>query len=79
MSFSRPIKTPCISVCVVDTESGFCTGCARTLKEIGGWGGMNDAQRDAVLRQLPPRIDALGGKAAQREASLRQIERALNR
>ena len=24
----------------MDDESGLCTGCARTLSEIGGWGGM---------------------------------------
>ena len=76
MSFSRPIKTPCISVCVMDDESGLCTGCARTLSEIGGWGGMNDVERDAVLRQLPQRLDKLGEKASERETALRKIERA---
>ncbi|MGX1196854.1 DUF1289 domain-containing protein [Parvibaculum sp. MBR-TMA-1.3b-4.2] len=77
MSFSAPIRTPCISICAVDGRSGLCTGCARTLGEIAGWGGMSDAEREAVLRQLPDRLETLGKKAAEPEAALRQIDRAL--
>ena len=77
MSFSRPVKTPCISICAMDEESGLCTGCARTLTEIGGWGGMSDTERDTVLRDLPARLDGLGKKAADRETALRKIKAAL--
>ena len=51
----RSIKTPCIQVCVVDGESGLCLGCFRSLAEIAGWVRLTDAQRDAVLQQLPAR------------------------
>ena len=77
MNASRPIKTPCISICVMDEASGICTGCARTLGEIGGWGGMSDAERDEVLRQLPARLETLGVKAAEPETALRKIKTAL--
>lgn len=50
-----PIKTPCIKVCVVDGESGLCLGCYRRLNEVAGWARLTDAERDAVLAELPDR------------------------
>lgn len=50
-----PIKTPCIKVCVVDGESGLCLGCFRQLSEVAGWAQLSDAQRDAILAELPHR------------------------
>ncbi|HEX7887322.1 MAG TPA: DUF1289 domain-containing protein [Phenylobacterium sp.] len=50
-----PIKTPCIKVCVVDGESGLCLGCYRRLSEVAGWARLTDAERDAVLAELPDR------------------------
>jgi predicted Fe-S protein YdhL (DUF1289 family) len=55
----QPIKTPCVKVCVVDGQSGFCLGCGRTLNEIARWARFTDAERDQVIETLPPRIDAL--------------------
>jgi predicted Fe-S protein YdhL (DUF1289 family) len=50
-----PIRTPCIKVCVVDGESGLCLGCFRKLNEVAGWARMSDAERDAILAELPDR------------------------
>ena len=50
-----PIKTPCIKVCVVDGESGLCLGCFRRLNEVAGWTRFSDAERDAILAELPER------------------------
>jgi predicted Fe-S protein YdhL (DUF1289 family) len=50
-----PIKTPCIKVCVVDGESGLCMGCYRHLHEVAGWSRLTDAERDAILAELPDR------------------------
>lgn len=50
-----PIKTPCIKVCVVDGESGLCMGCYRRLNEVAGWSKFTDAERDAILAELPDR------------------------
>ena len=50
-----PIKTPCIKVCVVDGESGLCLGCYRKLSEVAGWAKLTDAERDAILGELPGR------------------------
>ncbi len=51
----KPIKTPCIKVCVVDGESGLCTGCYRRLNEVAGWAKLTDDQRDVILAELPSR------------------------
>lgn len=54
-----PIKTPCIKVCIVDGASGHCLGCGRTLGEIAKWASFTASERDAVMAQLPPRMEAL--------------------
>lgn len=51
----RSIATPCTKVCIVDGASGLCLGCFRSLSEIGGWSGLSDQQRAAVMTDLPTR------------------------
>lgn len=51
----RPVASPCVTVCVVDGESGLCLGCFRTLREIAGWGRLSEAERAAVMAELPGR------------------------
>ncbi|WP_426017981.1 DUF1289 domain-containing protein [Brevundimonas sp. DWR2-3-1b1] len=51
----KAIATPCVMVCAVDGESGLCLGCFRTLKEIAGWRALSDAEREAVMADLPTR------------------------
>lgn len=51
----RPIVSPCVSVCIIDPQSGLCRGCKRTLDEISRWVVMTDEQRLAVLEALPGR------------------------
>ena len=51
----RSIVTPCIKVCVVDGASSLCLGCFRTLSEIGGWSGLTDDRRAAIMADLPAR------------------------
>ena len=52
---SPAIKTPCIKVCCVDGESGLCLGCFRTLPEIARWAALPEAEREAVMAELPSR------------------------
>jgi predicted Fe-S protein YdhL (DUF1289 family) len=51
----RAVATPCVQVCIVDGASGLCLGCFRTLAEIGGWSRLTDAERAAVMAELPSR------------------------
>ena len=39
------VKSPCIAVCKIDYESGYCIGCNRTIEEITNWGSFNDSQK----------------------------------
>jgi predicted Fe-S protein YdhL (DUF1289 family) len=50
-----PIATPCVQVCLIDGESGLCIGCQRTLPEVASWGRLTDAERAAIMTQLPNR------------------------
>lgn len=47
--------SPCIKVCSIDEETGFCLGCARTLQEVARWSRMDDAMRQVVWDALPGR------------------------
>lgn len=53
------IETPCIKLCVVDPETGFCIGCGRTREEIGAWLVLSAADRHAVVTGLPERLATL--------------------
>jgi predicted Fe-S protein YdhL (DUF1289 family) len=50
------MESPCIKICTYDPESSLCRGCGRTLEEIGGWFSMTDAERRAVMEELPDRL-----------------------
>jgi predicted Fe-S protein YdhL (DUF1289 family) len=39
----------------MDTDSGWCLGCMRTLDEIAGWGALDDAGKREVMQRLGPR------------------------
>lgn len=53
------MESPCIKICTYDARSGLCSGCGRTLKEIGDWFSMSDEERRAVMEKLPARLRAL--------------------
>lgn len=46
------VPSPCLRMCHLDQASGLCTGCGRTLDQIGRWGLMAPAERAAVLLRL---------------------------
>jgi predicted Fe-S protein YdhL (DUF1289 family) len=50
------VVTPCTRVCVIDTETGLCEGCGRTLAEIAGWASMDDEARRRVMAALAGRL-----------------------
>jgi uncharacterized protein len=49
------VPSPCIDVCRMNAQTGWCEGCARTLDEIAAWAAMTDAQKMAVWHVLPAR------------------------
>ncbi len=50
------IASPCIKVCEMDSASGLCRGCGRTLEEIARWGSMSEGERAAIISALPERM-----------------------
>lgn len=67
--WTRPeIESPCVRVCVVHPETRLCTGCARSIDEIGRWSRMTPEERSTIMAELPNRDAApkvrRGGRAA---------------
>lgn len=52
-SRTRP-QSPCINVCTLD-EHDVCTGCLRTLDEIGAWSTLTAEAQWEIVRALPGR------------------------
>lgn len=72
------IETPCILLCSIDEQSGFCFGCGRTREEIASWMALSADQRSAVMKQLPERISGIArppsGKAKRCRLAYKQSE-----
>ncbi|MDP1650314.1 MAG: DUF1289 domain-containing protein [Rubrivivax sp.] len=50
-----PVASPCISVCRMDEDSGWCIGCLRTLDEIALWSVLDDNDKRTVRADLEQR------------------------
>ena len=46
------VKSPCIAVCKIDYESGYCIGCKRTIEEITNWSILSDQQKKKILTKV---------------------------
>ena len=55
MSKTININSPCINICVIDAETGFCSGCFRTIEEISGWQRLTPEQKLDLLHELTDR------------------------
>lgn len=64
----QEIESPCVKICVIHPETRLCTGCMRSIDEIGSWGRMSPEARRAIMDELPSRAGLLtkrrGGRAA---------------
>ena len=49
------VPSPCINLCKMDPNTGWCLGCHRTISEIAGWGRLDDTNKQQILLRLPPR------------------------
>ncbi|MGB0607846.1 MAG: DUF1289 domain-containing protein [Paracoccaceae bacterium] len=62
------IASPCVKICVVHPGARICTGCYRSIDEIGTWSKMSHEERAAIMQELPDRAALLkkrrGGRAA---------------
>ena len=62
------IESPCVKICVIEPKSRLCTGCLRSIDEIGAWSLMKPEVRRAIMEELPERASLItkrrGGRAA---------------
>jgi predicted Fe-S protein YdhL (DUF1289 family) len=54
------IETPCIAVCMIGPRTSLCFGCGRSLPEIARWHRIDNAERLAIMAQLPARMAEAG-------------------
>lgn len=50
------IQSPCVKLCVMEPDSGFCMGCGRTRDEIASWISLSPDAREKVTAQLDQRL-----------------------
>lgn len=62
------VESPCVKICVIHPETRLCTGCLRSIDEIGAWGRMSPEARRLIMSELPGRQGQIskrrGGRAA---------------
>lgn len=49
------MPSPCISICKLDPDNGWCQGCFRTLDEIAAWSRAADADKLVVWQRIEAR------------------------
>ena len=59
------VSSPCINLCRMSPQSGYCEGCLRSIAEITEWGRADDGRKRAILHEVARR------KAAAASASPR--------
>lgn len=72
------IESPCILVCSIDMDTGFCHGCGRTRDEIGAWTLYSPGERRAVMDALPARLETIE-KKPRRETKRSRLARQRSR
>lgn len=54
------VASPCINVCRMSADTGWCEGCQRTIDEIRRWGSSDDDERRRILAAVSDRRALLG-------------------
>ncbi|HCP80659.1 MAG TPA: DUF1289 domain-containing protein [Octadecabacter sp.] len=66
------IESPCINICVIQPDSRLCTGCLRSIDEIGVWSSLSSNARKAVMDDLPNRTKLISKRRGGRAARLKR-------
>ena len=64
------VPSPCIDVCDINSASGYCRGCYRSVQEIAQWLMMSDIEKTGVLDMITERRKA---QAAEKGFTLLEI------
>lgn len=71
----QTISTPCVAICRIDPDSGYCIGCGRSPVEIGAWLSMDESERLSIMNGLPGRFSEHPSLARERDAFDAMLER----
>tara|TARA_R110002124_G_scaffold112757_6_gene267011 strand:- start:1459 stop:1677 length:219 start_codon:yes stop_codon:yes gene_type:complete len=55
------VESPCVKLCIIHSDSGFCMGCYRTSDEIAAWSRMSADERRERMLILPERAPMVKG------------------
>jgi uncharacterized protein len=69
------IESPCIKICLIHPEARICTGCHRTIDEIGGWSRMSPEDRRRIMDALPERAVTLAKMTVRRGGRAGRLKR----
>lgn len=53
------VPTPCVKVCRLDPDTGYCLGCFRTREEVASWLTMTDDKKRAVWASFEARQEEM--------------------
>lgn len=64
------VSSPCINICRMSPDTGWCEGCQRTIDEITRWSRTTDDDRRGILAAVAERREWLGaaGQAVETRA-----------
>jgi predicted Fe-S protein YdhL (DUF1289 family) len=54
-----PIPSPCNNICRIESATGLCAGCLRSIDEIAAWAGLGEDGRRTVWQRLGVRAATL--------------------
>ncbi|MCK9261679.1 MAG: DUF1289 domain-containing protein [Azoarcus sp.] len=54
------VASPCINICHMSPDTGWCEGCQRNIDEITRWSRASDADRHQILLAVADRRELLG-------------------
>ena len=57
-------NSPCVNICRMDADTGFCQGCFRTLEEIATWGYLTNEAKEQFCEILSVRQQMLTEKVS---------------
>ena len=49
------VKSPCINICTINSNSGLCIGCNRTQEKINNWVTLGFLEKKQVLERIQSR------------------------
>ncbi len=69
------IESPCIKICLIHPEARICTGCHRTIDEIGSWSRLSPEERRTIMDALPDRAATLARMTVRRGGRAGRLKR----